>query len=206
MPTTRRSSGNAARRANGRQATLSFNHRVTKPAPKSTKDLVSSKPATQSPLAKHVSSAQPESADEEERVKKEEEDAEEAKVKVEEEPKFQAGPEPESEVKSEAELRAEDISGRQIDQYWKKLERERKAKRVHQEDLTQAEKVLRYWDVSSQYGPCVGISRMKRWKRAEKLGLNPPLEVLAVLLKEESEGVEMAHMDDILNSTAIGAA
>lgn len=46
---------------------------------------------------------------------------------------------------------------------------------------------------------------MKRWKRANKLGLNPPLEVLAVLLHEESEGMEMAHMDDILNSTAIGA-
>lgn len=46
---------------------------------------------------------------------------------------------------------------------------------------------------------------MKRWKRAEKLGLNPPLEVLAVLLKEEGEGTENAHMDDILNSTAIGA-
>ncbi|XXG97350.1 hypothetical protein Hte_003647 [Hypoxylon texense] len=212
MPTTRRSSGNASRRAGGRQATLSFNHRVTKPAaPKSTKDLVSSsKPTKHSPLAKPVSSARPESADgdDEEIVKKEEEDEEEgvdAKIKMED--AAAADPEPESEVvvKSEAELHAEEISGHQVNQYWRRLERERMAKRVHQEDLTQAEKVLRYWDVSSQYGPCVGISRMKRWKRAEKLGLNPPLEVLAVLLKEESEGTENAHMDDILNSTAIGA-
>ncbi|KAI1767072.1 hypothetical protein GGR53DRAFT_463814 [Hypoxylon sp. FL1150] len=205
MPATRRSSGNAARRTTGRQATLSFNHRVTKVAgPKSTKDLVSaSKPAKQSPLAKHVSSAQPQSADEEE-VKKEEDDVEESKIKVlEEVPQVEVKPEPEA--KSEAELRAEKISGRQIDQYWRKLERERTAERVHQEDLLQAEKILRYWDVSSQYGPCVGISRMKRWKRADKLGLNPPLEVLAVLQQEESEGMEKAHMDDILNSTAIGA-
>lgn len=49
---------------------------------------------------------------------------------------------------------------------------------------------------------------MKRWYRAERLGLNPPVEVLAVLLKEEkkgTEGVETAHMDKILNSTAVEA-
>jgi len=33
--------------------------------------------------------------------------------------------------------------------------------------------------------PCIGIARMKRWVRANKLGLSPPIEVLAVLLKEE---------------------
>lgn len=49
---------------------------------------------------------------------------------------------------------------------------------------------------------------MKRWKRAEKLGLNPPIEVLAVLQKEEKKGnpgFETAHMDKILNSIAVGA-
>ncbi len=52
--------------------------------------------------------------------------------------------------------------------------------------------------------PCVGISRMKRWQRADRLGLNPPVEVLAVLVKEEgkgTKGIERAHMDEILNST-----
>jgi DNA polymerase delta subunit 4 len=50
---------------------------------------------------------------------------------------------------------------------------------------------------------------MKRWQRAYRLGLNPPLEVLAVLLKEEEKGngdIEKAHIDRIMNSTAIGAA
>ncbi|KAI0830436.1 DNA polymerase delta, subunit 4-domain-containing protein [Hypoxylon sp. FL0890] len=190
MPTTRRSSGNT--RATGRQSTLSFNHRVTKSTPKSGKDL--SKPTTQSPLAKHVSS-----------VEKEESTAEDEAIKIEVEEEPQPEPEPE---KSEAELRAEKITDRQIDQYWRKLERERIAKRVHQEDLTLSEKVLRYWDVSSQYGPCVGITRMKRWKRADKLGLNPPLEVLAVLLKEEARGTtgfERAHIDEILNSSVVGS-
>lgn len=49
---------------------------------------------------------------------------------------------------------------------------------------------------------------MKRWQRADKLGLNPPVEVLAVLMKEEeksTKGVEMAHMDYILNSSAVSA-
>ncbi|KAI0181638.1 DNA polymerase delta, subunit 4-domain-containing protein [Hypoxylon sp. FL1284] len=197
MPNTRRSSS-AARRPAARQATLSFNHRVTKPTPKTGKDLVSaSKPKAQSPLAKHVSSAQPEPA--------EEDDVAPVKAEEEEDEEEQTAPAPEPEATSEAELRAARISSRQIDQYWRGLERERVAKRVHQEGLTVAEKVLRYWDVSSHYGPCVGITRMKRWKRAEKLGLNPPLEVLAVLLEEEHKDVERAHMDEILNSTAIGA-
>ncbi|KAI1389052.1 DNA polymerase delta, subunit 4-domain-containing protein [Hypoxylon trugodes] len=199
MPTTRRSSGGGrGATATGRQSTLSFNHRVTKPVPKSAKDLVS-KPAKQSPLGKHISSAQPSPTPEDEDSIKEE-------IKDEEE--VEARPRPEEKPKSEAELRADKITDCQIDQYWRKLERERIASRVHQEDLTLAEKVLRYWDVSSQYGPCVGISRMKRWMRADKLGLNPPLEVLAVLQKEEAKGtggIEKAHMDEILNSTSIGS-
>ena len=57
--------------------------------------------------------------------------------------------------------------------------------------------------------PCIGITRMRRWQRAQRLGLNPPIEVLAVLLKEEESGnhdIEKAHVDQIMNSTAIGAA
>ncbi|OTA98675.1 hypothetical protein M426DRAFT_325788 [Hypoxylon sp. CI-4A] len=193
MPTTRRSG--STNRTAGRQSTLSFNHRVTKPVTKSGKDL----DAKPSPLAKEVISVQPdeEPISESEAVKTEVEEEQENEIKTEQPAE-----------KSEAELRAANISGRHIDQYWRRLERERVAKRVHQEELTVAEKVLRYWDVSSQYGPCVGISRVKRWKRADKLGLNPPLEVLAVLQREEAKGakeMESAHIDQILNSTAVGA-
>jgi DNA polymerase delta subunit 4 len=49
---------------------------------------------------------------------------------------------------------------------------------------------------------------LKRWQRADRLGLSPPIEVLAILLKEESkgtQGIENAHIDEILNSTAVGA-
>lgn len=50
---------------------------------------------------------------------------------------------------------------------------------------------------------------MKRWERADRLGLKPPIEVLAVLVKEEKKGtanVERAHMDELMNSTAVGSA
>ena len=56
--------------------------------------------------------------------------------------------------------------------------------------------------------PCIGIARIKRWQRAQRLGLKPPIEVLAVLLKEEADGntgIERAHMDELLNSAAVGS-
>ena len=40
------------------------------------------------------------------------------------------------------------------------------------------------------------------------MGLNPPIEVLAVLLKEEAKDnkeIEKAHMDELLNSAAVGS-
>lgn len=45
---------------------------------------------------------------------------------------------------------------------------------------------------------------MRRWNRAERLGLRPPIEVLAVLLKEENGAVSRAHMEEIMNSSATG--
>ena len=62
------------------------------------------------------------------------------------------------------------------------------------------EKILRHFDLSSQYGPCIGIPRLRRWKRAYGLGLNPPVEVLAVLLREQKTNKgkgEMAYIDEL---------
>ncbi|KAK8038733.1 hypothetical protein PG993_007144 [Apiospora rasikravindrae] len=208
MPATRRSARSSSQ-TGGKQSTLSFHNRVTKAVPKSSKNLVSS-PSKQSPLSKHVISASQEEEEAKAEPAKEDIVIDDATVESEPgEPSQVAEEDDEAVEKTDAELRAEKITGRQVDQYWRKLEGERIAKRVHQEDLSQAEKVLRYFDVSSQYGPCVGITRLRRWQRADKLGLNPPPEVLAVLLKEEekgTKGVERAHMDTILNSTAIGVS
>ncbi|KAK4228899.1 DNA polymerase delta subunit 4 [Podospora fimiseda] len=114
---------------------------------------------------------------------------------------------------SEEEQQAKKITEAAIKKYWKGIEDSRGAKEVHRkhgEGLEVGEKVLRYFDVSSQYGPCVGIARIKRWHRANKLGLKPPIEVLAVLVKEGEDGLtkkgwERAHMDELLSSTAVGS-
>ncbi|KAI8186402.1 hypothetical protein KHU50_001368 [Colletotrichum sp. SAR 10_65] len=194
MPTTRRSTGGARARpgpARG-QSTISFSHKVSKPVPKDLKKAVA--------LGSAVERA--EQAKKEEAVQVDEIQVDEPETKEEEEVKEEV---PE---KSEAVIRAEKISDAQINKYWKAIEAERIAPRVHQKDVTLAEKVLRYFDVSSQYGPCIGLQRMKRWERADRLGLNPPIEVLAVLLKEEKKGtsnIERAHMDELMNSTAVGS-
>ncbi|KAK4083470.1 uncharacterized protein Triagg1_1132 [Trichoderma aggressivum f. europaeum] len=207
MPTTRR----AAAAARGRpgpakgQSTISFTGRVTKAVPKDLKKVVTDTPA----IAKTTIPERPASKgavtkeEEEEKfvdvVADEPEVHEESEAEV--EPVAEKAPE-----KTEAELKAEKITDAQIKSYWKAIEKVRKAPRVHQEDLDLGEKVLRYFDVSSQYGPCIGITRVKRWQRAERLGMKPPIEVLAVLLREENkenDEVETAHMDRIMNATAL---
>lgn len=206
MPTTRRSSGATGRSSTGpsKQSTLTFSHRVTKSVPKSAKESVISSSLTKPGKAK----AKDIKAEDEvvEQIKTEEdveEEVEEEEQKSEQEQEDVLVPE-----KSDVELKAEKVTDAAIQRYWRKLEAQRMAKRVHQENLTTGEKVLRYFDVSSHYGPCIGITRIRRWQRAQRLGLNPPIEVLAVLLKEEAKDnktIQRAHIDEIMNATAVGA-
>ncbi|PVI03543.1 hypothetical protein DM02DRAFT_612169 [Periconia macrospinosa] len=105
------------------------------------------------------------------------------------------------------EVEAREITPKQIQTYWKEEESSHSiAPRVHQEDLSVEEKILRRFDLSGQYGPCTGIARLKRWKRAHRLGLEPPTEVLAVLLKEQDEkdkvAVQKSCVDELLSSYA----
>ncbi|MDI1486479.1 MAG: hypothetical protein OHK93_005708 [Ramalina farinacea] len=88
------------------------------------------------------------------------------------------------------EVEASKISDAQIKKYWKRKEDDRIAARVHQRGLSVHEKVLREFDLSSQFG------------RADGLGLKPPLEVLAVLMKEE--GLERAYVDELMGKTLGG--
>ncbi|RMZ77679.1 hypothetical protein DV738_g4255, partial [Chaetothyriales sp. CBS 135597] len=98
---------------------------------------------------------------------------------------------------------AEKVTDGQIRKYWQAEEEKRKARRVqvHQESLSVHEKILRHFDISSQYGPCIGISRLARWRRADGLGLDPPVEVLAVLLKQDRSGQgksgKLAYIDEL---------
>ncbi|KAH0264196.1 UDP-glucose 4-epimerase, partial [Aureobasidium melanogenum] len=104
------------------------------------------------------------------------------------------------------EKRAIKITNAQIKKYWEQKEAERKAPRVHQQGLDMSEKILREFDMSGQYGPCIGIARVKRWRRANTLGLNPPIEVLAVLLKandKDKSRMQRAHVDELMSSRFI---
>lgn len=57
---------------------------------------------------------------------------------------------------------------------------------------------------TSCFQPCTGIARLKRWKRAYRIKLDPPLEVLAVLLKEMDRDskveLQRSQVDELLNS------
>ncbi|ORY85721.1 DNA polymerase delta, subunit 4-domain-containing protein [Protomyces lactucae-debilis] len=52
-------------------------------------------------------------------------------------------------------------------------------------DPSDLQVILRDFDLSGRYGPCVGISRLERFERAEKMGLNPPAVVGQVLRTQE---------------------
>ncbi|KAI6248732.1 hypothetical protein HI914_02700 [Erysiphe necator] len=101
------------------------------------------------------------------------------------------------------EKRALQVTDTQIKRYWKMRECERLVFTVHQTELDESAKILRLFDMSSLYGPCIGIPRSKRWARAHRLGLSPPIEVLAILLNQSNDDVQnidKAFVDELINS------
>ncbi|KAF5379649.1 hypothetical protein D9757_009233 [Collybiopsis confluens] len=56
---------------------------------------------------------------------------------------------------------------------------------VHAENQNKVHDILRVFDLTSEYGPCYGVSRMDRWERAEALGLHPPPEIRDILMTRQ---------------------
>eukprot|EP01047_Picozoa_sp_COSAG01_P083287 COSAG01_NODE_17355_length_1157_cov_259.726843_1_plen_208_part_00 len=54
----------------------------------------------------------------------------------------------------------------------------------------QASVILETFDKNTKYGPCVGIPRSRRWARAQRLNLKPPLEVMAIIEASHDELIE----------------
>lgn len=54
---------------------------------------------------------------------------------------------------------------------------------VADEEDDRNEIVLRQFDMNMAYGPCLGMTRLARWDRAQRLGLNPPKEIENLLIK-----------------------
>ncbi|KAK9600327.1 hypothetical protein V6Z92_000411 [Aspergillus fumigatus] len=193
MPTTRRRRGNTAASRSG-QSTLSFGgkSRVTKPSATSTQ---SQKTKHLEPISAAVSSTEEVPDPDQVPVAP----SEPSQPHVAELAVRQQAQEEIQQPLSEEDQKAIRITEQELQRYWKKEEQTRKVPRVHQEDLSLHEKILRHFDLSSQYGPCIGIARLKRWRRAKMLDLNPPIEVLAVLLKEKDTVKQRAYVDELLS-------
>ncbi len=145
----------------GRQATLSFNHRVTKPsatkqsakeAALPTKTVEPEDKKAKAEEDKEKVKAEPEKAEKDDlmaEIQAEEEDeeaqAKEEAPKADEKPLLAAS-------RSEDEIAADAVTDAQIRRYWRSVEVQSMARRVHQEGLDLGEKVLRYFDVSSHFG------------------------------------------------------
>lgn len=46
----------------------------------------------------------------------------------------------------------------------------------------EVEQILRRFDMDSTFGPCLGITRLRRWERSHRLGLNPDPAIKTLLL------------------------
>jgi hypothetical protein len=44
------------------------------------------------------------------------------------------------------------------------------------------QKALREFDLNARFGPCVGVTRLQRWERAQAFDLDPPAHVQALIL------------------------
>ncbi|KAJ6466922.1 DNA polymerase delta, subunit 4-domain-containing protein [Mycena sanguinolenta] len=56
---------------------------------------------------------------------------------------------------------------------------------IHAEGQDKFHEILRAFDLSYEYGPCVGVTRLQRWERATALGLNPPIEIHDILTSRQ---------------------
>ncbi|GIL80525.1 hypothetical protein Vretimale_16043 [Volvox reticuliferus] len=61
---------------------------------------------------------------------------------------------------------------------------------ISRADLSEEEQKLRRFDLQSKFGPCAGITRLERWERAQKFGLNPPAEIRNIIMAQGGPGCE----------------
>ncbi|KAJ7068724.1 DNA polymerase delta, subunit 4-domain-containing protein [Mycena amicta] len=86
------------------------------------------------------------------------------------------------------------------DKRWNKYARVVKAKRgnlklIHAEDENVFHDILRVFDTSYEYGPCIGVTRLERWERAEAMGLSPPTEVHDILVSKQGDEYAQSVFD-----------
>ncbi|KAI5847421.1 DNA polymerase delta, subunit 4-domain-containing protein [Tricharina praecox] len=183
------------RRTTARQATLSFKSKVTKPTLSKDKDKKGSTAAMAISFSDDSQDSQQDS----------------------QESQPSAPPSQKQLLQEAQQAAAAEISKDAVQMYYYELRESRLCTPYHQDSLTLEEKILRHFDLSMQYGPAIGITRLNRWKRAHRMGFSPPIEVLAVALQMEDEALakdadlqrgmrdtRRAYMDDFLSSRCAG--
>jgi len=81
-----------------------------------------------------------------------------------------------------------DLKDKKVNEHLRKVnEKTGHMATIHTEGETKIDKILRVFDLSYEYGPCVGFTRLERWERAQALGLDPPVEVRDILLTQQGE-------------------
>ena len=55
-------------------------------------------------------------------------------------------------------------------------------------EVEEEEEALRQFDMDTSYGPCIGITRLRRWERAAAMGLRPPPRVRDLVLRRHRNG------------------
>ncbi|XP_064416889.1 DNA polymerase delta subunit 4 [Latimeria chalumnae] len=58
---------------------------------------------------------------------------------------------------------------------------------IERKQLESNLEVLKQFDLFWEYGPCIGITRLQRWERADILGLKPPVHVRDLILKHKDD-------------------
>ncbi|GAA5860736.1 hypothetical protein JCM3774_006269 [Rhodotorula dairenensis] len=67
---------------------------------------------------------------------------------------------------------------------------------IHRDEMDDIEIILRVFDANEEFGPCSRMTRLERWERAEKLGLQPDPEIAEILRSEEGRNT-LAYRDSV---------
>ncbi|KAK9359075.1 DNA polymerase delta, subunit 4-domain-containing protein [Lipomyces starkeyi] len=74
--------------------------------------------------------------------------------------------------------------------YFDKTQKVNIAAPIHQQGVSTVVRILKNFDLTAAYGPTVGMTRLQRWRRAEKLGLKPPEVVYKILISKEGKSMD----------------
>ncbi|KAJ1672965.1 hypothetical protein EV182_006151 [Spiromyces aspiralis] len=68
---------------------------------------------------------------------------------------------------------------------------------INMEDWDCESRQLFHFDLDPRFGPCLGISRLLRWDRAKKLGMDPPVTIKMLLQRSQHEDLGAQDDDSI---------